>query len=209
MRTLLLLAPLTLLSLLAMPGVAAAAETVTIAPMPGTVPAAQSLPVLGRVPQVCAMQPGRIAAGSLNNIAGLDGDTLRIIQFTDPSTLTVRAASVTVSFDAFCNFPHSVRIESQNNGLWPVDARVSDRPAGFGYAVPYTARLNWGPANTQFQATATIRNIAQAVTAVSEPAAGDLSLRIEIADGASNAQNRAPMMADTYVDTVRIFLEPQ
>ena len=206
MRTSLLLVALTLLAL---PEMALAAEAVALVPMPGTTPAARALPVLGRVPRVCAMQPGRIAAGSLNNIAGLDGDTLRIIQFTDPGTLAVRAASVTVSFDAFCNFPHTVRIESQNNGLWPVDARVSDRPAGFGYAVPYTARLGWGSANAQFQATATIRNIAQAVTPLSEPVAGDLSLRIEIADGASNAQNRAPMMAGTYVDTVRIYLEPQ
>ena len=206
MRTLLLLAPL---AVLALPGAAIAAESVDPAPMPGTTPAVRTLPVLGRVPQVCAMQPGRIAAGGLNNFAGLDGDTLRIIQFTDPSTLEVRAASVTISFEAFCNFPHTVRIESQNNGLWPVDARVSDRPAGFGYAVPYSARLNWGPASTQFQATATIRNIAQTTTAVGEPVAGDLSLRIEIADGASNVENRAPMMAGTYVDTVRIFLEPQ
>ena len=206
MRTLLLLAPL---AVLALPGAAIAAESVDPAPMPGTTPAVRTLPVLGRVPQVCAMQPGRIAAGGLNNFAGLDGDTLRIIQFTDPSTLEVRAASVTISFEAFCNFPHTVRIESQNNGLWPVDARVSDRPAGFGYAVPYSARLNWGSASTQFQATATIRNIAQNTTAVGEPVAGDLSLRIEIADGASNVENRAPMMAGTYVDTVRIFLEPQ
>ena len=206
MRTFTMLAALALPGL---PGAAIAAETVTLVPMPGTVPAARSLPVLGRVPQVCGMQPGRIAAGSVNNIAGLDGDTLRIIQFTDPGTLSVRAASVTVSFDAFCNFPHAVRVESQNNGLRPVDARVSDRPAGFGYAVPYTARLGWGTANAQFQATATIRNIAQAVTALSEPVAGNLSLRIEIADGASNVENRAPMMAGTYVDTLRIYLEPQ
>ena len=171
--------------------------------------AARTLPVTGSVPRTCAMQQGKIAPGSLNNIAGLDGDTLRIIQFTDPATLEVRSASVTISFDAVCNFPHSVRIESQNNGLWPIDQRVSDRPAGFAYAVPYTARVNWGPVNAQFDATAKVRSQNQQVIAVNDAVAGEFRLRIAIEDGASNVETRAPLMAGTYVDTVRIFLEPR
>ena len=171
--------------------------------------ATRSLPVTGSVPQTCAMQQGKIAPGSLNNIAGLDGDTLRIIQFTDPATLAVRAASVTISFDAVCNFPHSVRIESQNNGLWPIDQRVSDRPAGFAYAVPYTARVNWGPVNAQFDADAKVRSQNQQVIAVNDAVAGEFRLRLEIEDGASNVETRAPLVAGSYVDTVRIFLEPR
>ena len=171
--------------------------------------ATRTLPVTGSVPQTCAMAEGKIAPGSLNNIAGLDGDTLRIFQFTDPATLQVRAASVTISFDAVCNFPHEVRIESQNNGLWPIDQRVSDRPAGFAYAVPYTARVNWGPVDAQFDATAKVRSQNQQVVAVNDAVAGEFRLRIEIQDGASNVENRAPLVAGTYVDTVRIFLEPR
>ena len=174
---------------------------------PGT--ATRSLPVTGSVPQTCAMQQGKIAPGSLKNIAGLDGDTLRIIQFTDPATLAVRAASVSISFDAVCNFPHAVRIESQNNGLWPIDQRVSDRPAGFAYAVPYTARVTWGPVNAQFDANAKVRSQNQQVIAVNDALAGDFNLRIEIEDGASNVETLAPLVAGTYVDTVRIFLEPR
>ena len=41
------------------------------------------------------------------------------------------------------------------------------------------------------------------------PAAGELNLRIEIPEGASNVENDAPVVAGTYVDTVRIFLEPR
>ena len=171
--------------------------------------ATRTLPVTGSVPQTCAMAEGKIAPGSLNNIAGLDGDTLRIVQFTDPATLQVRAASVTISFDAVCNFPHEVRIESQNNGLWPIDGRVSDRPAGFAYAVPYTARINWGPVDTLFDATAKVRSQNQQIVAVNDAVAGEFRLRIEIQDGASNVENRAPLVAGTYVDTVRIFLEPR
>jgi hypothetical protein len=168
-----------------------------------------TMPVTGSVPQVCAMQQGSIQSGSLVNVAGLDGDTLRIIQFVDPTTLSVKAASATISFDAVCNFPHAVRVESSNNGLWPVDGRITQVPGGFAYAVPYTAQVTWGIANAQFSADAKTRRIAQQTIAVDAPAAGQLNLRIEIAEGASNVENRAPVIAGTYVDTVRIFLEPR
>ncbi len=193
MRSLLLIP----LALIAAP---AAAQSLTVT---------TALPVTGSVPQVCAMQRGSIQSGSLVNIAGLDGDTLRIIQFVDPATLSVKAASATISFDAVCNFPHAVRIESSNNGLWPVDGRITQVPGGFAYAVPYTAQVTWGVANAQFSADAKTRRIAQQTINVEAPAAGQLNLRIEIAEGASNVVNRAPVIAGTYVDTVRIFLEPR
>ena len=188
-----------------------------LAALAGTTPALAAttstaittLPVTGSVPRTCAMAEGKIAPGSLNNIAGFDGDTLPIIQFTDPATLQVRAASVTISFDAVCNFPHEVRIESQNNGLWPIDGRVSDRPAGFAYAVPYSARVNWGPADAQFDANAKVRSQNFKVVAVNDAVAGEFRLRIQIEEGASNVETRAPLVAGTYADTVRIFLEPR
>ena len=188
---------------------ALASATPSTAQTTSTSSATRNLPVTGSVPQTCAMQQGKIAPGSLNNIAGLDGDTLRIIQFTDPATLAVRAASVTISFDAVCNFPHSVRIESQNNGLWPIDQRISDRPAGFAFAVPYSARVNWGPVNAQFDADAKVRSQNQRVIAVNDAVAGEFRLRLVIEDGASNVETRAPLLAGSYVDTVRIFLEPR
>ncbi len=193
MRSLILLP----LALIAAPASAQSLTTVT------------TMPVTGSVPQVCAMQQGSIQSGSLVNVAGLDGDTLRIIQFVDPSTLSVKAASATISFDAVCNFPHAVRVESSNNGLWPVDGRITQVPGGFAYAVPYTAQVTWGIANAQFSADAKTRRIAQRTINVDAPAAGQLNLRIEIAEGASNVENRAPVIAGTYVDTVRIFLEPR
>ena len=75
--------------------------------------------------------------------------------------------------------------------------------------VPYTAQVTWGIANAQFSADAKTRRIAQQTINVEAPAAGQLNLRIEIAEGASNVENRAPVIAGTYVDTVRIFLEPR
>lgn len=171
--------------------------------------ATRAMPVTGNVPQVCAMQRGEVQPGSLVNISGLDGDTLRILQFVDPSTLSVKAASATISFEAVCNFPHAVRIESANNGLWPTDGRITQVPGGFSYAVPYTAQVQWGVANTLFNADAKSRHISQQSVTVDTAVAGQLNLRIEIAEGASNVENRAPVVAGTYVDTVRIFLEPR
>lgn len=171
--------------------------------------ATRSMPVTGNVPLICAIQRGELQPGSVVNIAGLDGDTLRVIQFVDPGTLSVKAASATISFDAVCNFPHSLRIESANSGLWPVDGRITQAPDGFAYAVPYTAKLDWGLANGQFNADAKSRRISEQSYTVDSAVAGQLVLRIEIAEGASNVENRAPVVAGSYVDTVRIFLEPR
>lgn len=189
-------------SLAALAAVPAAAQTKV---------AARSLPVIGSTPQVCSMQRGQLQPGGLINVNGLDGDTLRILKLTDPQTLAARAASATISFAAFCNFPHQVRIESQNNGLWPTDGRISASTpgTGFAYALPYQARLTWGDTNGQLDANAKVRQIINQRVSVSGATAGDLLLRIEIAQGASNVTVNAPLLAGTYGDTLRIFLEPR
>ncbi|HVR89806.1 MAG TPA: hypothetical protein VHG29_01775 [Novosphingobium sp.] len=173
--------------------------------------AARSMPVIGSTPQVCAMQRGRIQGGALININGLDGDTLRILQLTDPQTLAARAASATISFEAFCNFPHRVRIESQNNGLWPTDGRISasTTSTAFAYALPYQARLTWGDTNGRLDANAKLRQISEQRIDVNHATAGDMLLRIEVTQGASNTGVNAPLLAGAYGDTLRIFLEPR
>ena len=171
--------------------------------------ASKDMPVTGNVPLICAMQTGQIQPGSANNVVGLDGDTLRIAQFVNPDTLSVKAASATVRFEAVCNFAHAVRIESANNGLWPTDARITQAPAGFAFAVPYSASLAWGPANGQFVADGKSRRLVQQIVNVDTPVAGELSLKFDIAEGASNVETSAPVVAGFYSDTVRIFLEPR
>ena len=171
--------------------------------------ASKDMPVTGNVPLICAMQTGQIQPGSANNVVGLDGDTLRIAQFVNPDTLSVKAASATVRFEAVCNFAHAVRIESANNGLWPTDARITQAPAGFAFAVPYSASLAWGPANGQFVTDGKSRRLVQQIVNVDTPVAGELSLKFDIAEGASNVETSAPVVAGFYSDTVRIFLEPR
>ena len=171
--------------------------------------AVRTMPVTGNAPQVCAMQRGAVQPGGLVNINGIDGDTLRILQLTDSQTLAARAASATISFAAVCNFPHRVRIESSNNGLWPTDGRISSASPDFASAVPYQAQLQWGVANGALSADVTVRQIAIRSWDVNQPTAGDLQLRIEIQQGASNVEVNAPVLAGAYADTLRIFLEPR
>ena len=171
--------------------------------------AEQAVPVTGNAPQVCTLQPGRIETGGLVNFLGIDGDTLQIDELTDKRTLAARAASATISFAAVCNFPHRVRIESQNNGLWPTDGRMSTTAQGFAYALPYRARMDWGSVSGDFLADAQVRRLTEDRVSVDLPTAGDLRLRIEIEPGASNVGANAPVLAGVYGDTVRIFLEPR
>jgi hypothetical protein len=172
-------------------------------------PSEQTFTVAGSAPQVCTMDRGRIQPGGLVNFGGLDGDTLQIIQLTDPTTLSARPASATIAFAAVCNFPHQIRIESENNGLWPTDGRMSSDVAGFAYALPYAASVSWGTTNGELEANAKVRQLVQRSFFVDQATAGNMELRIEIEAGASNVQNNAPVLASGYGDTLRIFLEPR
>jgi hypothetical protein len=194
------------------PLLALAASGLALASAPAlaqTTTATRTMPVVGSAPQVCALQRGTVQPGGLVNINGIDGDTLRILQLTDTQTLAAKAASATISFAGFCNFPHRVRIESSNNGLWPTDGRISAASGDFAYAVPYRASMAWGTTNGVLSADATVRQINVDQWDVNQPTAGNLTLRIEIAQGASNVEVNAPVLAGAYGDTLRIFLEPR
>ncbi len=169
----------------------------------------RSMSVTGNTPQVCSLDLGSVETGNLVNIVGLDGDTLRIQQLADSQTLASRAASATMRFAAVCNFPHKVTLESENNGLWPTDGRISDTPEGFAYAVPYAASLEWGTADGALDADAKSRRVNDSLLQVGQPTAGDMELHVEIAEGASNVEVNAPLLAGVYTDTLRIILEPR
>src|SRR3954464_15353327 len=87
-------------------------------------PVTRSVPVIASAPAVCAIREPVVAAGGQNNFPGLKGNTLQIDHLVDPATLAAAAASVDITFEAVCNYPHRIRLEAQNNGLW----RTSERP---------------------------------------------------------------------------------
>src|SRR5688572_15984814 len=80
------------------------------------VPATRSMPVTATAPLVCAMAEPKAEGGGQVNFKGLNGNTLQIDRMVDPTTLAVMAASADVSFDAVCNSPHRIKLETQNNG---------------------------------------------------------------------------------------------
>ncbi|MBB4613563.1 hypothetical protein [Novosphingobium taihuense] len=171
--------------------------------------AVHGLPVTGSTPQVCTLAGGELQTGQLVNFNGLSGDTLQVTQLLDQQTLAARPASASVSFEAACNYPHRIRIESQNNGLWPTDGRqVSDAP-GFATALPYDASITWGIATGVLQTDARVRSSREQRINVDQATAGTVTLRLAILAGASNNGVNAPVLAGVYGDTLRITLEPR
>lgn len=169
----------------------------------------RNFPVSGNAPQVCAVQAPRLAAGAQINFRGLSGNTLQIDRLVDPTTLATSAASADIQFDAVCNFPHRIRVESQNNGLWQTVERTAQTPDGFAYAVPYRANLTWGEVTGQLDADAKVRRISEQRINVDQATAGAIVMRVVIEAGSSNTTNNAPLIAGFYGDTLRLFVEPR
>ena len=169
----------------------------------------KSFPVVGNAPEVCALDQGRLRPGQLVNFSGVDGDTLQILQLVDTQSLATRPASATLTFSAVCNFPHRVRIESANNGLWPTDGRQITQAPGFATALPYDASVQWGPITGALRTDAKVRRLVEERFSVDVPTAGDFQLSLKLDAGASNTQVNAPVLAGVYGDTLRIYLEPR
>jgi len=164
--------------------------------------------VTGQVPGTCTLGAPRLG-GAQANFRGINGNSLPIDQLVDSTTLSTRPASTEISFDAVCAFPHLLRVESQNNGLWRTGERSGGAPEGFGDAVPYRATLLWASQTLALFADARLRRMSESTLFVSDTATGTLQLRLEIDAGATNHRANAPLVAGTYGDTLRITLEPQ
>ena len=172
-------------------------------------PATRTVPVTANAPAVCSIQEPVLAGGGQINFKGLNGNTLQIDRLVDPATLSAAAASANVKVDAVCNYPHRIKLEAQNNGLWQTSERPPSPAPGFAYAIPYSATIDWGLEHGRLDADAKVRRIAERSIFVDRPQAGEITLRLEIEAGASNVHARAPLLAGFYGDTLRITLEPQ
>lgn len=164
--------------------------------------------VTGNAPSICVLQAPTLAGGAQINFRGLNGTLLQIDSLVDPTTLATKAASVELRFDGVCNFPHQLRVEASNNGLFRT-ATATAAPQGFASAIPYQARFNWGQQTLVLNADAQIRRYNEQSIRVTDPTAGNLSMRFEIQPGASNVQSNSPVIAGNYSETLRITLEPQ
>jgi len=171
--------------------------------------ATRTMAVNASVPRSCTIGAPILDSSAQVNFRGINGSMLQIDQLVDPTTLSTGAASVQVRFEAVCNLPHRIKLETQNNGLWQSQERGRAAPTGFANAIPYQARLEWLDETLLLNADARAHRIAENSLLVNEGRVGDLRLRLEIDPGATNAQANAPIVAGTYNDTLRITLEPQ
>ena len=153
--------------------------------------------------------PQWAALAQSTDTAAVTGNLLQIQTLVDPTTLAANAASVNVSFEAFCNFPHRLSLESENNGLWQTDGSMNQPADGFAYALPYQAEVSWADLRGQLAADANTRRTVDERLEVDQAAAGEVELTIRIEPGASNTRINAPVLAGFYRDTIRITLEPR
>jgi hypothetical protein len=168
-----------------------------------------SFSVTGQVPGGCVLGAPSLAAGALVNFRGLNGTTLQIDQIVDTENLSTNPASAEISLDANCSFPHTLRVESQNNGLWRTSERTAAAPEGFADAIPYHAAVHWASENLTFSADAHSRRVTDGTIFVNRTATGSVLIRLDVDAGATNARANAPLVAGVYGDTLRITLEPQ
>ena len=173
--------------------------------------ASRAVDVVGSAPQICSLQRPNLSSvsGSPVNFTAATGNLLQIQALVDPTTLAANAASVSVAFEAFCNFPHRISLVSENNGLWQTDGSLNQPADGFAYAVPYEADLNWADVRRRLLADANVRRIVDEQLDVNEAAAGEVQLSFRIQPGASNTRVNAPVLAGFYRDTIRVILEPR
>ena len=171
--------------------------------------AQRTMAVVANAPPVCALKQPKLAGGGQVNFRGLNGSTLQIDRLVDPSTLAANGASAEVAFEAVCNYPHRIKVETQNNGLWQTSERAPVPPSGFAYAIPYSATFSWGLEHGRIEADAKVRRIAGRTFSMDRATSGEIHIRIQILAGASNVQDNSPVLAGYYGDTLRVTLEPQ
>ena len=167
----------------------------------------QDVTLLGSADRLCALSAPELGVGPLENFSVPSGSVYSVEQLADPTTLTTRAARMTLSMDAMCNGVHRLIISSENSGLWRRGAPTSS--SGFGTGVPYRLNLAWADENPSLTADASIRQAREWLILVGRPNAGTIELEFEIDAGATNAGTGAPMVAGSYADVLTLTVESQ
>ena len=165
--------------------------------------------VVGSTPVVCALQLDEEAAPALSNFSAADANVYRIDELVSAQTLSTRAASFEVTLEGVCNSAHRLRVESLNNGLWQVAYLANSDAQGFATAVPYAVSARWSDRELRLEADGRIRSMRERIVPIARPVSGEMVLRFDIDEGATNLAANAPLVAGSYVDTLTVVLEPQ
>lgn len=175
--------------------------------MPAAAQEISQVTLTGMADDQCILGQVETGDGPIENFDTPSGAVFTITQLTDPSTLTTRAAGLSLALGAMCNSPHRLIVESQNAGLWRTEA--SGLTSGFGSAVPYRLGLGWAGENRNLSAEAASRQSIEWELLIGFPAAGDVQLDFVIDAGATNAGLGAPLLSGSYSDVVTVTVESQ
>ncbi|MBI1405004.1 MAG: hypothetical protein GC145_02635 [Caulobacter sp.] len=166
----------------------------------------QSVDIVGDAGIRCSLGQPTQGSGALTNFDTPSGSVFSITDLADPTTLSTKAANITLSLDAMCNTLHRVGIASDNNGLWRVGVGGT---TGFGDAVPYQANLVWADQQYLLTVDASSRQPVEQQVLINRPNTGEMLIEIEINAGATNAGIGTPLLAGEYSDILRITVEAQ
>ena len=182
-------------------GFAALGAAASAAPAPATVS------VTGEASRLCLIGSPKVQVGSSVNLATVNGHTISIASLADSQTLSTRATSFDIDFNALCNFAHSVQLSSDRGGLWRLS--TGQVATAFADGVPYHATLEWGGSSTTLEATAVSVTPMTDVLDVNTPAGGALVMQFRVDPGATDKGAGAPLAAGVYQDTITVTLGPQ
>lgn len=175
--------------------------------MPAAAQEISQVTLTGVADDRCTLGQAEAGDGTIENFDTPSGAVFTISQLTDPTTLTTRAAELSLALGAMCNSPHRLTVESQNAGLWRTE--VSGATAGFGSAVPYRLGLGWAGENRNLSAEAASRQTIEWELLIGYPASGDVQLDFVIDAGTTNAGLGAPLLSGSYSDVVTVTVESQ
>ena len=170
-------------------------------------PASVIVTTIGHASRLCLIGSPKVQIGTAVNLANVTGQTIDIASLSDSQTLSTKATSFDIDFNALCNFSHSVQLSSDRGGLWRLaTGHVAE---AFADGVPYHATLEWGGASTTLEATALSVTPMNDVLRVNSPAGGALVVQFRVDPGATDKGLGAPLAAGVYQDTITVTLGPQ
>jgi hypothetical protein len=164
--------------------------------------------VSGQAARLCRIGAPKVQVGSAVNLGAVDGQTINISSLADSATLSTKAISFDIDFDALCNFSHAVQLSSDRGGLWRV-ATGAASSATFADGVPYHATLVWAGTQSTLEASAASVAPKTQVLDVNSPAGGALVVQFRVDSGATDKGAGVPLAAGTYQDTLTVTLGPQ
>ena len=175
--------------------------------MPAAAQDSRTVIVTGVAQDRCILGQAELGDGGIHNFNSPSGAVFVISELTDPSTLTTRAAELSLALSAMCNSPHRLVLASENAGLWRTE--VTTTSSGFGSAVPYRIDLGWAAENRNLVAEAASRENIEWEMLVGRPATGDVQIDFIIDAGATNAGTGAPLLSGAYSDVLTVTVESQ